>query len=124
MKLLVANCGWTVTPKSPRSELEQMGLSVMAAVPNRAPFWYTRSAPPWVPMSRRPSGVKASAVGEPMLVTSWSTKLGGRAARAGPGRPARPRRVEAKVQRAAKACRIMRDVSSGSAAAAGTRRTL
>ena len=51
---------------------------VRAGGPSRLPPCSTRNVPPWVVMSKRPSGVKASAVGPPTLATRVSAKSAGR----------------------------------------------
>src|SRR6185295_8835490 len=56
---------------------------VSAGVASNASFWMTRRAPPCVVTSRRPSGVKARAIGEPTLATRVSLKPAGTVAAAG-----------------------------------------
>src|SRR5262245_27776221 len=81
MKWLVTNAGSTATPSSPRSWLTQarLGARKSSAVVN-VPFWNTRNWPVCEVISRRPSGVKASAVGLAAWVTSVSLKPAGGAA--------------------------------------------
>lgn len=69
MNRLLSKAGSTVTPTRPRSRLEHTAI-VVAGVGRRVLFWNTRSSPAWVVMSIRPSGVKATPVGEGIAATS------------------------------------------------------
>ena len=74
------------------------------------PDWTTRSRPGWVVTSRRPSGVKARAVGEATLATASSANPAGTAARAcGPSRAQEGRRPGS--GRGARTCRLQEEVN-------------